>query len=139
MAEMSVPEYAVAVIQGVPMPLMGQLSEATGCSVGQLADLLGITRSTAYRMERNGETGCMKHFEGDAVADLARLVGEAQVDAGQSRQALAAAAQRLMGWLELPSKALEGVPPAAIMRVGAGRDHVLRLWKRDAARPKASA
>ena len=129
LATMSTAEYVVAVLQGVPASFLGQLAEAMNYSVGQLSLMLGISKATAYRMQSKGDAGPMGHFEGDAVADFARLVGEAQMDAGQAKQALASAARALSAWLELPSRVLGDIPPVSILKVGIGRAHAFRLWK----------
>lgn len=138
LATMSTVDYVAAVSQGVPASLLGQLADAVERSVGQLSAMLGISKATAYRIQSKGDASPIGHFEGDALADFARMVGEAQLDAGQAKQALVAATHALSAWLELPSKALDGLPPAAILRVGVGRAQAFRLWKQHRARSSSA-
>ncbi len=130
LTEMSSVEYSQAVAQGVPAALLIPLAESTGSSLRGLVTMLGMSRTTVYRQIDKGENTPLAHFEGDAAADFARLLGEAQVLAGQGKQALAAAGQTLGHWLLSPNDGLGGQPPATVMSVGMGRAHVYLLRKR---------
>lgn len=127
--DLSLPARIQAVSDGIPAEFIGALGEKLGISRRELADLLGIPKTTFFR--RLAEGGRLTPQESEPVVDLVRLCAAADASSPRSAPARQAAIRAMFNWLSRAHPELEGKAPRSLMAIGAGRELVLRMFLRE--------
>jgi putative toxin-antitoxin system antitoxin component (TIGR02293 family) len=116
--------------RGVPATAVGAIARDLGVPTTRLYRWLGLKASTTKRKEQFGER--LSVADSEAVLGMCRLVGQVQSLVAGSAPADFDAAHWVGRWVEKPSPALGGKPPAGFLDTREGQDLVSRLLSQSA-------
>jgi len=108
-----------AIREGFPPAVVGNLMEAAGLTLKEVAGALDLSPRSLQRRRR---TGRLARFESDRLYRLARIMAIASEHLGD--------AERARRWLKRPNRALGGLPPVAAIDTELGARQVENLLGR---------
>ncbi|WP_306391052.1 antitoxin Xre-like helix-turn-helix domain-containing protein [Telluria beijingensis] len=121
------PQTRIDIIrQGIPAARIGDLAARMGISKENLLAILGMSRATISRKEKNA--ALLSKDESERVLGIEMLIGTVQAMVEQSGDPAGFDAARwLAGWLANPVPALAGATPASYMDTFEGQKLLANL------------